>query len=222
MNLKLVADQNISDKVASRLREAIQNGELKPGSRLVERTLADQMGVSHIPVREALAKLADEGLVEREPRRGARVARLSERDLREISSLRIVLEQFVSRRVQERWTPTREAQLRKIVAAMVTSSEKGDIDAMFSLDRRFHESLWSMADHYLLVTMATQLHVRIHGFIRAANSALSTSDLAEHANSHFAILDAIASGVPETVDRVIAQHITIATERISVDEASAR
>ena len=71
-------DQSLADAVADRLREGIHNGEYAPGQRLVERTLSDGLGVSHIPVREALTKLEDEGLVVRLPRRGARVAELSQ------------------------------------------------------------------------------------------------------------------------------------------------
>ena len=80
--------------------------------------------MSHIPVREALARLAEEGLVEREPRRGARVAALTARQLDEISSLRIVLEQFVARRVQPVWTPTIERQLRAVAREMVAAADR--------------------------------------------------------------------------------------------------
>ena len=101
MTFGIVVTQSMSEQIAQELRNAIQDGELKPGERLVERALAIRMGVSHIPIREALGRLAEEGLVERTPRRGARVAALSEQELREISSLRIVLEQFVAVRVQK-------------------------------------------------------------------------------------------------------------------------
>src|SRR5690554_4517346 len=139
MALTSVADESISDKVANEVREAIQRGELSPGERLVERTLAARLGVSHIPVREALTRLAEEGLVERTPRRGARVAALTEEELFEISSLRIVLEQFVCDRVQSVWSDAIEARLQKIVAAMIAASERHDVDRMFALDRKFHE-----------------------------------------------------------------------------------
>src|SRR5689334_8813336 len=98
-------DQRLADTVAERLREAIQSGHYPPGARLVERTLARQLSVSHIPIREALTRLEKEGIVVRHPRRGARVAELSPRLLDEISTLRAVLEGFVARRVQERWSP---------------------------------------------------------------------------------------------------------------------
>ncbi len=116
--MRTVSDRNIAEQVADELRAAIQSGELAPGERLVERTLADRLGVSHIPVREALTRLAEERLIVREPRRGARVAELTAQDLDEISSLRIVLEQFMALRVQERWNADAAARLESIVTAM--------------------------------------------------------------------------------------------------------
>ena len=78
--------------MADQLRDLIRDGAYAPGERLVERSIARELGTSHIPVREALARLAEEGLVVRLPRRGARVAELSPRMLEEISSVRVVLD----------------------------------------------------------------------------------------------------------------------------------
>ena len=214
-----VVTQNVSEQIAQELRTAIQTGKLKPGERLVERTLASSLGVSHIPIREALGRLADEGLVERTPRRGARVAALSEKGLREISSLRIVLEQFVAARAQAAWNEQSEKLLRDIAAGMVESSRAGDVDTMFALDQKFHETLWQLADHQLLMATVAQLRGRINGFLRAANDALSTSELADHAESHFEIIDAIASGDEKRLEQQIALHIDTAAERIRVQTA---
>jgi DNA-binding GntR family transcriptional regulator len=211
-----VVTQNVSEQIAQELRVAIQSGKLKPGERLVERTLASSLGVSHIPIREALGRLADEGLVERTPRRGARVAALSEHGLREISSLRIVLEQFVALRAQAAWNEQSEKLLRDIATSMVDSSRGGDVDTMFALDQKFHETLWQLADHQLLMSMVAQLRGRINAFLRAANDALSPSELAAHAASHFDVVDAIASGDRDRANLEIARHIETAAERIRV------
>lgn len=213
-----VSDQNIADQVADELREAIQSGELEPGERLVERKLAERLGVSHIPVREALAKLAEERLVERQPRRGARVAALTAEELAEISTLRIVLEQFVCQRVQERWNDRSEAKLRRIVATMVEAAERGDGERMFGLDRKFHELLWELADHHLLMDMTSQLRGRINGFLRATNNALEPADRIAHAQAHAEIVDAIASGDLERARSTMARHVEIAAARITIDD----
>ena len=212
--MRSVSDQNIAGQVVDELRSAIHAGELAPGDRLVERKLAERLGVSHIPVREALTRLAEEGLITREPRRGARVAELTARDLEEISSLRIVLEQFMAVRVQERWTPESAARLEGIIAAM-ESAEPGDMGEVLRQDRAFHQALAELSDHRILTELSAQLRGRITGFITAANAALPPKEQAEHVRSHRLILDAIASGDPDRASAVIDEHVRQAFTRIA-------
>ena len=206
--------KNLSQKVFERVREAILSGELAPGSRLVERRLAEDLEVSHIPVREALARLADEGLVDRNARRGSWVASLTLEELEEISSLRVVLEQFVAVRVQERWSIEAEEQLRAIVGAMQSAAAFGDVEELRHQDRIFHETLWELADHATLIELAARLRGRINSVLRAATLALSRDELEAHAASHGELLDAIASSVPRRARRAMEVHITTATKRV--------
>ncbi|KJL48337.1 HTH-type transcriptional regulator McbR [Microbacterium hydrocarbonoxydans] len=212
--MRSVSDQNIAEQVTEALRSAIHSGEFVPGERLVERKLAERLGVSHIPVREALTRLAQERLITREPRRGARVAQLSAQDLEEISSLRIVLEQFMAIRVQERWNEESAARLGSIIQAM-SDAEPGDIDEVLRQDRLFHETLAELAEHRFLDEVSGQLRGRITGFLRAANAALAPAEQEEHVRSHQHIVDAIASGDPERARAVITEHVTRAVERIA-------
>lgn len=214
--MKNLSEQNIATKVIDELREAIQSGELEPGTRLVERKLAERLGVSHIPVREALAILTQERLVERQPRRGARVAALDAAEIAEITSLRIVLEQFVAVRVQERWDAKAEKQLTKIVDGMRRAANRGDADAMFGYDRQFHDALWQLSEHHLLVEVTARLRGRLTGFLRAANRMLPAEQLSEHAEAHAEIIHALASGDPAALKPVIADHIETAAVRIGV------
>ena len=209
----LPEEKNLSQKVFERVREAILAGELPPGSRLVERRLALELDVSHIPVREALARLADEGLVERNARRGSWVAGLTHEDLDEISSLRVLLEQFVVVRVQERWSEASEQRLRALVDDM-RKAAAGDVDRVRQQDTMFHEALWQLAEHRTLLELAAKLRGRINSFLRAATLALSRDELELHAMSHAELLDAIASGVPRRARRAMEAHIMIATERV--------
>jgi DNA-binding GntR family transcriptional regulator len=210
----LPEEKNLSQKVFERVREAILSGELPPGSRLVERRLAEELEVSHIPVREAFARLGDEGLVERNARRGTWVASLTLEDLDEISSVRVLLEQFVVVRVQERWSPEAEKRLRAIVAEMRKAAAAGDIDQVRHNDRLFHEALWQLADHRTLLELAAKLRGRINSFLRAATIALSRAELELHVESHAELLDAIASGVPRRARRAMELHIRTATRRV--------
>lgn len=211
--MRSVSDQNIAEQVADELRAAIHSGELAPSERLVERKLAERLGVSHIPVREALTRLAEERLITREPRRGARVAALTAKDLEEIASLRIVLEQFMAIRVQERWTDASAERLQQIIDAM-ESAEVGDMTEVLRQDRAFHEALAELSDHRFVTELSAQLRGRITGFISAANAALPPAEQAEHVRSHREIMDAIASGDPDAARDVIAEHVTRAFARI--------
>ena len=214
MAMQTMIDQNISDRVADELRLAIHRGRLAPGTRLVERKLAAELGVSHIPIREALARLADEGLVERLPRRGSRVAAPSARDLEEISSVRVLLEQEVAVRVQARLTAKQADELRRIVTSMEKAAARGDASRLFDLDMRFHDRLGQLSDHRLLIELVTQLRSRINGFLRVANGALDPDTLAAHAATHGSLLDAIGSGDPGIARRAFAEHIEQAAARV--------
>lgn len=211
---RLHDDDSLSERVTDRIRAAIQTGVYRPGTKLVERTIARELGVSHIPVREALARLADEGLVERIPRRGARVAELTPLGLAEISSLRIVLEGFVVRRAQERLTPEAEAKLRSIAERMLVAADVGSVDTLVLLDQEFHGLLWELSDHSLLNEVAAQVRGRIAAFLRAATSSLPAAELREHAKSHIMLVNAIAGGDADQAQAEMALHIQAAANRI--------
>jgi DNA-binding GntR family transcriptional regulator len=201
--------------LADRLRAAICSGQLAPGDRLVERRLAREFGVSHIPLREALARLVEEGLVVRPPRRGARVARLSPVMLEEISSLRVVLEQLVIRRLRTRFTAPAQARLQGIVDRMMQAADQRDLVRVHELDQLFHEQLWQLADHALLAEMAAQMRSRINHVIRAAAATLGRDELRRHAERHQVLLDVIASGDVGAAQQEMESHILRATQRIA-------
>ncbi len=109
-----VKTRTFSEEVAERLREAIRNGSLGAGSRLVEQEVAEQLGVSRVPVREAIQMLVEEGMVRKAPHRGAYVYLPTAYEIEEISSLRVVLECFVVERVIQNWNRAHEERLRSI------------------------------------------------------------------------------------------------------------
>jgi DNA-binding GntR family transcriptional regulator len=209
------ASVNLADAVAGQLRAAIRSGIYAPGDRLVERRLAHQFGVSHIPLREALARLAEEGLVVHLPRRGARVASLSPRMLEEVSSLRVALEQFVLRRIQGRFTPAARAELQAIVDEMIRAAERHELVRLHELDQQFHEYLWHLTDHALLVEVAGQLRSRVSHFFRAAAQSLGPDGMRRHAEAHQELLDVIASGDQRAAEGAMERHIRAAAQRIA-------
>jgi DNA-binding GntR family transcriptional regulator len=211
----LLPDQSLADAVVERIRAAIWSGEYKPGDRLVERRLAQDFGISHIPLREALARLTEEGLVERLPRRGARVATLTPRLLEEVSSLRVVLEQFVVRRLKDRFTPQLKSDLQLIVDQMLQAADRHDLVSVHELDQKFHQRLWEATDHELLVELAAEMRSRTSHFYRAAAASLGSDEVRKHADSHQVLLDVIASGDRRAAERAMQQHVEQAAKRIA-------
>ena len=130
------------------LRAEILDGTRAAGARLREDTLADELGLSRTPVREALARLGTEGLVEHLAHRGARVASWSVEDLEETFDLRAVLEGLGARRAAGRATAADVACLRELCTRMEATIPPGaprDLDALTSLNSRFHHELLRIA-----------------------------------------------------------------------------
>jgi DNA-binding GntR family transcriptional regulator len=206
---------SVAGRVADQLRDLIRDGAYAPGARLVERSIARQLGTSHIPVREALARLAEEGLVVRRPRRGARVAELSPRMLEEIGSMRALLEQFVCERVLERWTPAAQAELTRLARRMAGAAERGSATTVCELGVQFHETLWQLADHELLLEVAAGLRGRIERCLRAANAALEPDELRRHATLHAELVELLAVGDAAAVAVAMRRHVELGMERIA-------
>jgi DNA-binding GntR family transcriptional regulator len=204
----------LSDVAFVTLREAIISGLFPPGTHLVEQDIAEQLRISRIPVREAIQQLADDGLVVKEPRRGAYVQPYSEADLEEIYSLRIVLERFVIERVMANWSTEAKAQLQAIVDAMVQAAKAGDKLQVSQLDTKFHETLWDLASHNLLLEVVSELRVRIIRFLAEANTTLSPDELHAHAETHQSVLDALSNGAVEAAKTRITEHILGGQKRI--------
>jgi DNA-binding GntR family transcriptional regulator len=214
-NLRPLAEPtSLSDEVADRLREAISNGALAPGARLVERELASQLGISRMPVREAIQQLVEEGLVMKEPRRGAYVHPYNDRELEEIYSLRVALEQFMVERVMAKWSPDHATRLQAIVDAMAESAQAADKRRVYELDNEFHEALWFMAEHRLLLEVISRLRARISRFLQVAHESFSHERLMEWSETHQQLVDVLSTGDVEQAKREISEHILTAKNRI--------
>lgn len=209
-----VRQQTLSDEVADQLRDAIRDGSIPPGTRLVELELAHQFGVSRVPIREAIQSLVDQGLVKKTPRHGAYVYLPSLEEIDEISSLRVVLERFVIERVVAQWQPAHQTQLHQIVTEMRSAAETGDYVHMYKLDYDYHYLLWKIADHSIVLEILAGLRARINRFLYEAVTHLAPKEVANHLDSHDFLLQLIASGDVENAQREITRHVLGAKSRI--------
>ena len=139
------------------LRQAIVSGELHPNERLVEASVVSKLGAGRSAVRAALVRLDQEGLVTLERNRGARVRHISDREALEIEEVRSALESLLVRRAAERATADDLNELQRVIAEMRELVEHGDSIGYSELNARFHQRIWSAADHATATQMAQSL-----------------------------------------------------------------
>lgn len=193
---------------AEQLRAMILSGQVQPGERLTEERLTQQLGISRSPLREALGLVQQEGLLERLPRRGARVTRLADQDVYEILTLRSALERLaVDLGVPVRSADRLEA-CREALARMEECVPAGDRAGLVECGYAFHRTIVALPGHrrllefytslqqQLLVCMAMNLYTREHEY----------EDLAEHVRRHRVLLELIEAGDPAAVHAELAVH----------------
>ncbi len=211
--------ENLSDAVAQRLRSAIKAGLLQPGTRLVEQDIAGQFRVSRMPVRIAIQKLTDEGLVIKEPRRGAFVHTFSAKELDEVTSIRIALEAMVLEYAIPNWSDAIEDELSTIVEKMFEAAKDGDRQTIFELDVKFHSALWQLSQHVILIEVVSSLRSRISRFLAEANDRVSTTELIKHVATHKDLVEVLKQRDIHEAKSAMTEHIWMSRERIKANYA---
>lgn len=154
----------LRDVVFHTLRNAILKGELKPGERLMEVQLAQRLGVSRTPVREAIRKLELEGLVCMLPRRGAVVANITVRDLEDVLEVRASLEELAARKACENITEEQLRDLKKTAGDFRRSLEGDDLVACVEADMAFHEIIYEAAANRRLQQILQNLREQMYRY----------------------------------------------------------
>lgn len=185
-------DNSLKTLVVERIRGGIVSGLHKPGTRLIEQALADDLGISRGPVREAILQLQQEGLVRISPRRGAVVTSLTPNEAADIYILRGHLESLAVRLARENWTPRDTAALRTSIAGM---KELGPDDWMGAIaaDRQFHAQILAASRHQSLIQMYSSLDTKVAACFVAVRWLLS-SHANEMAQRHEKLEDVLAQG----------------------------
>lgn len=216
MMLEPIENQDLVERVYLRLRRAIHGGTLPPGARLVERQLADRLGVSRAPVRDALLMLEQDGLVASAGRRGKIVATLSAEDAWEVYTLRATLEAMAFRLAAERATPGAIAELESIVAQMLGKQDQGDVESLATLDMRFHEAVCRASGHGRLLwawtAMSRQVQLLLHVDTHVA--AAQYQDVLGLPARHESLLGSIRSRNGDEAERQAREHIDAVAERV--------
>lgn len=193
-NLVLNMDEYLPlrDVVFQTLRRAILTGELKPGERLMEIHLASKLGVSRTPIREAIHKLEQEGLVTILPRRGAMVSEISERGLKDVLEVRRDLDSFCAELASERITEEDKVRLKEAYEAFNSAVLTKDATIMAKADVAFHDIIIGATGNERLVVMINNLAEQIfrYRFEYIKDESKRDNIMKEHKN----LMDAIISG----------------------------
>ena len=165
-NLKLNFDEYIPlrDIVFKTLREAIITGDLQSGERLMEVKLANELGVSRTPVREAIRKLELEGLVVMTARKGAEVAPINSKDLKEVLEIRSVLESLACELACQNVKPASIKALKEINSDIEAAINEDDDERITKLDVDFHEKIYEMTNNQRLINILHQLKEHIYRY----------------------------------------------------------
>lgn len=191
--------------VVALIRTAILNGSLRAGAPLVEAQLAEQMGVSRAPIREALLKLEEQGLVVNIPYRGTYVTEVSPRTVQDIISLRAVLEALAVERSLPSLRKGQVKQLEQALLRMRQAADSGNASALVDAHLGFHRVFYELADNAMLLQfwtiMAEQLRLYLH-----VNHQLYTSP-AQVCDAHTDLIEAVRTGDVEALRQCISHHI---------------
>jgi DNA-binding GntR family transcriptional regulator len=191
--------RTLRDQIADQIRQAIVDGALTQGERLVERKLAAQFGASLSAVREALIELEAKGLVVRTRNSSTHVVRLEADDVEKLFKVRRALEGLVVEEAARCGTREQLDGLRDLLAGMVEDAEAGQSGRFDDRLVQFHRHIWEMADNSYLVDALQRTVLLYFEDSRIRSTAVHSEEYYQRIlDSHSAILDAIAAGDPAT------------------------
>ena len=195
----------LRDVVFNTLRQAILRGELKPGERLMEIQLANKLGVSRTPIREAIRKLELEGLVLMVPRKGAEVAEITEKNLRDVLEVRCALEELAVQLACDRIDPERMQQLLDAAAHFRDILGTADITELGEADEAFHDVIFQATDNRRLIQLLNNLREQMYRYrIEYLKKKECYPQLLEE---HAAIIQAIREHDKAKATEITVQHI---------------
>lgn len=180
----------LRDLVFETLREAILDGHLPPGERLMEVQLAEELGVSRTPVREAMRRLELEGFIVMLPRRGAYVADMSSKDIAEVFEIRSALESLAAGLAAERITEQEMDELERQLHQVAEAVTEQNLEKLVEADTAFHDTLYRASRNERLVQIISNLREQIQRF--RVQSLASPGRMGETLKEHQQIVEAIA------------------------------
>ena len=203
--IKLDSYKPLRELVCENIRQAIIDGTFSPGERLMEIQLADEMGVSRTPVREAIRKLELEGFVVMIPRRGTYVADISIRDITEIYEIRTCLDVLSAGLAAERITDEELEALNRLLVEIGQYIAENNMEKIVEADTAFHDILYQASRNERLRSIINNLREQLTGI--RGRSMSYPGRLVETMDEHRALVDSIAARDVERAQNAARVHI---------------
>ncbi|MBQ1396362.1 MAG: GntR family transcriptional regulator [Eubacterium sp.] len=205
MNFDLENHRPLREIVYEELKRRIMTGKITPHTRMMEVDLAEDMGVSRTPVREAIRKLEKEGLVTIEPRKGAYASDISTEDMVNVLTVREELEALAAGIAASRITGEQISRMEHLTDLYAQAIEANDTAAIIDYDEQFHQAIVSVTDNRTLIQFVSNLQELVLRF-----RYLYYEDFSRYRNmpeEHHHIIDALKSGDEKRASEVVREHI---------------
>lgn len=221
--IKLDSYKPLRELVCEKIRQAITTGIFRPGERLMEIQLAEEMGVSRTPVREAIRKLELEGFVVMIPRRGTYVADISIKDITEVYEIRTALESLAAGLAAERISDEELEEMQRLLVEIgqyvEAENEEEHMDEIVRIDSSFHDILYQASRNERLVNIISNLREQITTL--RGRSMHYPGRLKDTLSEHKVIVDMLAQRDAEKAQQVVREHLENAEHTLlkAIEEA---
>ncbi len=221
LELEMDAYLPLRDVVFRTLRAAILKGDLKPGERLMELQLAAKLGVSRTPIREAIRMLEQEGLAVTYPRKGAEVARMTEKDVDDVLQIRCALEELAVSLACVKISGDEIGQLKVAMDNFASETATGDIRAIAKSDELFHDVFYNAAENPKLLVLLSNFREQMYRYRveYLKDASVYPSLIDEHREIYTAIKDRNAEKAA-AITRLHLEHQTQGVKRIIREQES--
>lgn len=212
-SVPVIQRHSVANQVYFDLRSRILSGQIPQGERLVEATIARSLGISRAPVREAVNRLMEAGLLENRTHFGPSVVQMSTEKIRELYAVRNSIESLAIQAVAKRHSKDDIAELRRLIKVMSDRAEQNDLPGVVETELEFHETLWRMADNPYIQKIAGLLFDHMRLALTIDNAAYG--NLLDVAREHEPLVEAIETGDAGRATEALTRHIMSSLETFS-------
>ena len=217
LGYNLKKPQTLRERIVDFVKDSIINGRLKPGERVPEHEIAENLGISRTPIREAFRQLESEGFITVTPRKGAIVSPITAKDVKDFYSIKSLLEGYAAREACKTFSDREIKKLKTLNQQMMRCSETNDIKTFFRLDNQFHETFLTSCGNDKLCQLAHQL---VEQFERFRIAALNVPGrMKTSVRQHDEIIEAFTNRNGVMVEKLVRENAELSAE-ILVKELS--